>query len=60
MHYKDGQYTSDEVQQIFNSWKEIEVTLNCSSCNRYATYNSSTGFIKCRCSTLDLKDNEYY
>lgn len=60
MHYKDGQYTADEVQQIFDSWKEIESTLTCSSCNRYATYDSSTGFVKCRCSTLDLRDNEYY
>ena len=60
MHYKDGQYTSDEIQEIFNSWKEIEATLTCSSCSRYATYESSTRFVKCRCSTLDLKDNEYY
>ncbi|HEY9031974.1 MAG TPA: hypothetical protein VIM93_11480, partial [Kangiella sp.] len=58
MHYKDGQYTSDEVQQIFDSWKQIEATLTCSSCNRYATYDSSTGLVKCRCSTLALNDNE--
>jgi AAA ATPase domain len=60
MHWKDGQYTSDEVQQIFDSWKTIEATLTCPSCNRYATYDSSTRYVKCRCSELDLKLPEYY
>jgi hypothetical protein len=60
MHWKDGQYTSDEVQQIFDSWKSIETMLTCSSCNRYATYDSSTRFVKCRCSELNLKLPEYY
>jgi len=60
MHWKDGQFTSDEIQEIFNLWKEIEMELTCKECNQYATYDSSTGYVKCRCDDLDLKDEKYY
>jgi hypothetical protein len=60
MHWKDGQYTSDEVQLIFDSWKSIETILTCTTCNRYASYDSSTRYVKCRCSELNLKLPQYY
>lgn len=60
MHWKDGQFTSDEIQEIFNSWKDIELELTCGECNRYAAYDSDTGYVKCRCDCLDLKNEKYY
>lgn len=59
MHWKDEQYTSDEIQVIFDSWKDIEEILTCEVCNRFVTYDSDTGYVKCPCDTLDLKDEKF-
>jgi len=60
MHWKDGQYTSDEIQDIFDAWKEIENILMCEECNRYAVYDNNTENVKCSCGNLNLKDEIYY
>lgn len=59
MHWKEGQYTSDEIQVIFDFWKEIETILTCDECNRFAVYDNYTGYVKCKCDALDLKDEKY-
>ena len=60
MHWKNGQFTSDEIQEIFNAWQDLEMELTCRECNQYATYDSTTRYVKCRCDSLDLKNEKYY
>ena len=60
MHWKDGQFTSDEIQEIFNSWKGIESLLYCNSCNNYVVYDSDSQNIQCKCGALNLKEKTYY
>jgi len=60
MHWKNGQFTSDEIEGIFNSWKDIEEILICKDCKGYIFYDNSTGNIKCKCGNKNLKNQNYY
>jgi len=60
MHWKDGQFTSDEIKGIFNAWKNIEAILYCAVCSEFAEYENISQNVRCRCGNLDLKDEKYY
>ena len=60
MHWKDGQFTSDEIEEIFKSWIDIETLLYCTNCRGYVMYDNSSQNISCRCGNLNLKDEKYY
>lgn len=63
-HWKNEQtqFTTDEIQGIFDKWMEIEGMLYCTNCKSFASYNNSTGaeYVKCNCGTLDLLDNSFF
>jgi len=52
-------FTSPEIKEIFEKWKDIESILYCESCNMYVKYNGTEKEIKCKCNALDLKDDKY-
>lgn len=61
MHWKDAEYTAEEIKQIFKGWKEIEEIVQCNGeCKRYFQYDRTSKNIKCRCGDLDLKADGFY
>lgn len=63
-HYKNesAQFTSDEINAIFQKWLEIEAQIYCESCKSYCRLEKigNTEFVKCNCSALDLKDESKF
>lgn len=61
MHWKDAEYTAEEIKRVFKGWKEIEEMVQCNGkCKRYFQYDRTSKNIKCRCGDLDLKAEDFY
>ena len=63
-HWKDPEipYTSSEIEEIVERWKNIEVKIECNKCHKFIRYEKVDGHehISCPCRELNLKGNEYY
>lgn len=53
-HWKDTEYTSDEIRVIFNKWKTIENMVFCDKCNSYVYIDRRMNNIHCKCNSLHL------
>lgn len=61
VHWKDAEYTAEEIKRVFKGWKEIEEMVKCDGkCKRYFQYDRTSKNIKCRCGDLDLKAEDFY
>jgi hypothetical protein len=60
VHYKEAatQYTSPEIKLILDKWLAIEKEVYCNLCRSYPEFKKNDGveYVKCNCSSLDLKD----
>ena len=59
VHYKNeaSQFTSPEIETVYNKWVEIEENMYCTSCKTYVSYSKNgQEFVKCICGQLDLKN----
>ena len=63
-HWKDTEipYTSSEISNIVEKWKDVESELECAKCHRFVRYEKSDGFehISCPCRKHNLTDPKYY
>ncbi|MCK4339350.1 MAG: hypothetical protein KAW87_05125, partial [Candidatus Cloacimonetes bacterium] len=63
-HWKDPEipYTSSEIEEIVERWKNIEVKIECNKCHKFIRYEKVDGHehISCPCRELNLKLNKYY
>lgn len=63
-HWKNepNSFTTPEIEAIFKKWCEIEELIYCPSCKSHISYDSqgSQNYVKCRCGSLNLKDENYY
>lgn len=63
-HWKNetAPFTTQEIEDIFKKWIEIENMLYCKECVSFVHFTTSTGndYIKCNCGNLNLKDNSLY
>lgn len=63
-HWKNesSQFTTHEIQDIFDKYIEIEKMIYCENCKSFVKYDNSTGteYVKCNCGSLDLKASSNY
>ncbi|MHA1228232.1 MAG: hypothetical protein ACTSR2_04235 [Candidatus Hodarchaeales archaeon] len=61
-HWKETDYSSPEIRDIVQSWKDIESKIECGKHHKFIRYKKEDGHehISCPCGELDLKANEYY
>jgi len=63
-HWKDPEipYTSSEIGEIVERWKNIETKIECDNCHKFIRYEKVDGYehISCPCRKLDLKLDEHY
>ncbi|MBA7660902.1 hypothetical protein ES703_68908 [subsurface metagenome] len=63
-HWKDPEipYTSSEIEEIVERWKNIETKIECDNCHKFIIYEKVDEYehIFCPCRKLDLKLDEYY
>jgi hypothetical protein len=60
MHWKDSEYTAEEIKKIYHKWLEIEKIIICEECNKICKYERESKQIKCRCGKVDLKNEIFY
>ncbi|MBJ6119249.1 hypothetical protein JAO76_13650 [Pontibacter sp. BT310] len=64
VHWKNetSTFSKEEIQAIFDKWKEIEEEIFCSNCKSYVKLDRPSGqeYLKCNCGTIDLKDSRHY
>lgn len=60
MHWKNPTipYTSSEIRDIVEKWKEIETKIECGKCHNFIKYIKVNGYehISCPCGKLNLND----
>jgi len=63
-HWKESatDYSSPEIRDIVQRWKNIEGKIECGKCHRFMRYEKIDGYehISCPCGELNLKAEEYY
>jgi len=63
-HWKDPEipYTSSEIGEIVERWKNIETKIECDNCHKYIRYEKVDGYehVFCPCTKLNLKLDKYY
>lgn len=61
-HYKspETEYTKEEISDIFAAWKKIEDMMTCEECLGFTILVKPQGYVRCRCSKLDLLVEKYY
>jgi hypothetical protein len=63
-HWKETEvpYTSEEIKDIIQKWKDIENEISCRKCNKFVNYekNGTYEHISCPCRCLNLKQEKYY
>lgn len=61
-HWKETDYSSPEIRDIVQSWKDIESKIECGKCHKFMRYEKVDGHehISCPCGELDLKADEYH
>ncbi|MBE0516339.1 MAG: AAA family ATPase [Methanophagales archaeon] len=63
-HWKESEtdYSSPEVRDIVQNWKDIERKIECDECHKFIKYEKVDGYehISCPCRKLNLKADEYY
>ena len=64
VHWKNeaNQFTTEEIDAIFEKWIEIEQIIFCTSCKSFVHYKniSSTNYVRCDCGTVNLLDQTHY
>lgn len=62
-HWKESEtdYSSSEIRDIVENWKDIESKIECDKCHKFIRYEEVDGYehISCPCRKLDLLKNEY-
>jgi len=63
-HWKDSEtdYSSPEIREIVQNWKDIESKIECDKCHKFIRYEKVDGYehISTPCRELNLKADEYY
>jgi DNA repair exonuclease SbcCD ATPase subunit len=61
-HWKDSEteYSSPEIRDIVQNWKDIESKIECDRCHKFIKYEKVEGYehISCPCRKLDLKEDK--
>lgn len=64
VHWKNeaNQYTTDEIDNVFKKWLEIEQMLFCTSCKSIIHFDKADNkeYVRCNCGTIDLKERSHY
>ena len=63
-HWKDSEtdYSSPEIRDIVQNWRDIESKIECDECHKFIRYKKIDGYehVLCPCTKLNLKKDEYY
>jgi hypothetical protein len=63
-HWKEPEipYSSQEIREIVEKWKQIESKIECDECHKFIRYQKVDGYehISCPYRELDLKSDVYY
>lgn len=63
-HWKESEtdYSSPEIRDIVQNWKDIENKIECDNCHKFIRYEKVDGYehISCPCRELNLRADEYY
>jgi hypothetical protein len=63
-HWKNEatSFTSDEIEEIYNLWIEIEEMVYCQTCKSFTGLSGagSAEYVKCGCNAIDLKELSFY
>lgn len=62
MHWKnvEAELTTEEINEIFEKWKQIESLIYCDECNTFSLYDNKLQSLKCRCGIVNLNDDVYF
>jgi Zn finger protein HypA/HybF involved in hydrogenase expression len=64
VHWKNeaSQFTTPEIEFIFNKWIETQQMIYCPSCKSFVKYESidHTDYLRCNCGTINLMDERHY
>ena len=63
-HWKGSEtdYSSPEIRDIVQNWRDIESKIECDECHKFIRYKKIDGYehVLCPCTKLNLKKDEYY
>jgi DNA repair exonuclease SbcCD ATPase subunit len=63
-HWKESEtdYSSPEIRDIVQNWKDVESKIECDKCHKFIRYKKIDGYehVLCPCTKLNLKKDEYY